>query len=76
MSLDPFVLDILVDPIDREPLYYAPSAARLVNPRRLVAYEVRGGIAVVLADEATALDEDEAATLLADPEGRWTGVGA
>ena len=76
MSLDPFVLDILVDPVDHEPLYYTPSAARLVNPRRRVAYEVRGGIAVLLADEATALDEGEVAALLADPEGRWTGVGA
>ena len=76
MSLDPFVLDILVDPVDREPLFYAPSAARLVNPRRTVAYEVRAGIAVLLPDEAIALDEGAAAELLADPEGRWTGVGA
>ena len=76
MSLDPFVLDILVDPVDHEPLYYTPSAGRLVNPRRLVAYEVRGGIAVLLPEEAATLDEGEAATLVADPEGRWTGVGA
>ena len=76
MSLDPFVLDILVDPVDREPLYYAPAAARLVNPRRHVAYEVRGGIAVLLADEATAIDEAESAALLADPGGRWTGAQA
>ncbi len=76
MSLDPFVLDLLVDPVDREPLYYAPGAARLVNPRRLVAYEVRDGIAVLLPDEAVAVDEGEVAVLLADAEGRWTGVGA
>ncbi len=76
MSLDPFVLDILVDPVDREPLYYAPGAARLVNPRRLVAYEVRDGIAVLLAEEAVAIDEGEAVALVADAEGRWTGVGA
>ncbi len=76
MSLDPFVLDLLVDPVDREPLFYAPRAARLVNPRRLVAYEVRAGIAVLLPEEAATVDEGEAAALLADPEGRWTGVGA
>ncbi len=76
MSLDPFVLDILVDPVDREPLYYAPGAARLVNPRRLVAYEVRDGIAVLLAEEAVTIDEAEAVALVADAGGRWTGVGA
>jgi uncharacterized protein len=74
--IDPFVLDILVDPIDHGPLYYAPGAGLLVNPRRRVAYEVRDGIAVLLPDEARPLDEAEAAGHLEDPDGRWTGVGA
>ena len=46
MGLDPFLLALLRDPVDRGPLLYVESATLLYNPRRRVAYEVRDAIPV------------------------------
>lgn len=63
MALSPALLEILVDPEDKEPLLYFASEAVLYNPRRKLAYAVRDGIPVLLVNEARALDNDEVARL-------------
>lgn len=73
MALDAFLLDLLEDPVDHEPLLYVPSAAVLYNPRRGVAYEIRDSIPVMLPDETRPVSEEEAATFRDDPEARLTG---
>ena len=65
MSLDPALLDILVCPEDKGPLHYVESEQVLFNPRLRRTYEVREGIPVMLIEEGTDVDDDEAARLLA-----------
>lgn len=59
--IDPFVLSVLVDPVDRGSLIYVESENLLFNPRRQVAYEVSGGIPVMVPDEAKAVSDADAA---------------
>ncbi len=69
MPLDAFLIEILVDPEDKEPLYYFAEEEILYNPRLRRAYAVREGIPILLISEATPVtDEDHArrATILAD----------
>lgn len=73
MALEPFLLDLLEDPIDHQPLWYAASREALLNPRRLVSFPIRDGIPVLLPDEAQPVDAAEAQTWSSDPTGRWTG---
>ena len=61
MSLDSFLLDVLRDPVDGGELYYVEQESVLYNPRRRVAYEVKGAIPVLLPDEARAATNDEIA---------------
>ena len=75
MSLDTFLLELLEDPIDHANLLYVADKNVLYNPRRRVAYEVRGSIPVMLDSEARRIDEDEHESLSADPSGVWTGLG-
>jgi len=72
MSLDGWLLDKLCDPLDKGTLWYVTEENVLLNPRTGQVYEVRGDIAVMLADEATVVADDERARLLALP-GRYTG---
>ena len=58
--MDPKILDILVCPLCKGPLFYQPE-----NPERLVckadklAYPIKEGIPVMIAEEATPLINDE-----------------
>lgn len=63
MSLDAALLAILACPEDKGPLYYVESEQVLFNPRLSRTYAVRDDIPVMLVEEATTLDEDEAARL-------------
>jgi uncharacterized protein YbaR (Trm112 family) len=76
MGLDPFLLEVLEDPIDHEPLLYFESRSLLYNPRRRVAYEIRGSIPVLLPDEARPVEADEHDELVGDATARSTGSGA
>jgi uncharacterized protein YbaR (Trm112 family) len=76
MSLDAFLIGLLVDPVDHEALLYVPSKSVLYNPRRKVAYEVRGAIPVLLPDEARAVDDDEHAALTGAADAVTTGPTA
>ncbi len=73
MTLEPFLLELLEDPVDHGPLLYLANDAVLYNPRRRVVYEVRGSIPVLLADEARLATDDEHAAYVASPEARVTG---
>jgi len=73
MALDPFLLELLEDPVDHGALLYVPSQDVLFNPRRRVAYEVRDSIPVMLPDEARPVTEDEERAFNADPKARLTG---
>jgi uncharacterized protein YbaR (Trm112 family) len=56
-TVDPKLLDILVCPMTRGPLRYAAAAQELISDRAGLAYPIRDGIPIMLADEARALDD-------------------
>ncbi|GAB4058012.1 Trm112 family protein [Uliginosibacterium sediminicola] len=58
--MDPKLLEILVCPVCKGPLDYRRSAAELVCKPCRLAYAIRDGIPVMLADEARELSADEA----------------
>jgi uncharacterized protein YbaR (Trm112 family) len=63
MPVDSLLLEILVDPIDRGPLWYFEERELLFNPRTRTAYDVIDSIAVVKPDTGRTLDDAEAAEL-------------
>ncbi|MGA1344696.1 MAG: Trm112 family protein [Ilumatobacteraceae bacterium] len=65
MSLDPMLLEIIVCPEDKGPLDHIESEGVLLNRRLRRTYAVRDGIPVLLIEEATTIDEDELARLVA-----------
>lgn len=73
MALDNFLLALLQDPVDHGTLLYLDEMQVLYNPRRRVAYEVRGSIPVLLPDEARAVDEEEHRSFIENPAGLSTG---
>ena len=68
MALDPLLLDILACPEDKGPLLYFEDEDSLYNPRLHRRYQVRGGIPVMLLDEAEQVDQAEHERLLAKAE--------
>ena len=74
MAIDPFLLGVLCDPIDRGSLNYVESASVLYNPRRRVAYPVKGAIPVLLPDEAREVTDAEATEYIA--EGKFVVTGS
>jgi uncharacterized protein YbaR (Trm112 family) len=74
MTLDTFLLEVLEDPIDHGPLLYIESRSVLYNPRRRLAYEVRGAIPVMLPDEARTVDDAEHELLSSDGSAVTTGT--
>lgn len=63
VALDPLLLEILVCPEDKQPLWYLADEDALVNLRLRRRYLVHDGIPVLLVDESEALDDDEVARL-------------
>jgi uncharacterized protein YbaR (Trm112 family) len=76
MALDQLLVEILVDPEDKLPLWYFDGEEILYNPRLHRRYDIRDGIPVLLISESTTVD-DAAAKVLADrsAEARVTGGG-
>jgi uncharacterized protein YbaR (Trm112 family) len=70
MTLDPALLEILACPQDKGPLLYFEDEGFLYNPRLRRRYEVTDDIPVMLIEEATTVDDDEAARLEAEAERR------
>lgn len=51
-SLDPRLLAILVCPVTRQPLRYDAAAQELVNDTAGLAYPIRDGVPILIADAA------------------------
>jgi uncharacterized protein YbaR (Trm112 family) len=77
VSLDPLLVEILVCPEDKQPLWYLEDEQALVNPRLRRRYAISDGIPVLLIEEGEALDDAEFARLEAhfQASGVTTGVG-
>jgi uncharacterized protein YbaR (Trm112 family) len=59
MDADPKLLEALVCPLTRTTLSYDAGRQELVSRAAGLAYPVRGGVPVMLPDEARALGEEE-----------------
>jgi uncharacterized protein YbaR (Trm112 family) len=55
-SLDPKLLEILVCPLTKTNLKYDKEKQELISEKARLAYPIRDGIPVMLADEARKLD--------------------
>lgn len=60
-ELDAKLLEILVCPVTKGPLDYDRHGHELISRAARLAYPIRDGIPIMLADEARALTEEEAA---------------
>jgi uncharacterized protein YbaR (Trm112 family) len=54
--VDPKLLEILVCPLTRGPLTYDRERQELISPQAGLAYPIRDGIPIMLADEARVLE--------------------
>ena len=57
-GVDPKLLEILVCPLSKEPLRYDMERQELISEKAGLAYPIRGGIPIMLPDQARALDQD------------------
>ena len=57
-GVDPKLLEILVCPVTKGALEYDQAAQELISKKAGLAYPIRDGIPVMLADEARRLDDD------------------
>ncbi|HUW80630.1 MAG TPA: Trm112 family protein [Acidocella sp.] len=53
--MDPLLLEILVCPVTRGPLTYDREHGELISVKAGLAYPIRNGIPIMLADEARSL---------------------
>ncbi|WP_408840335.1 Trm112 family protein [Acidocella sp.] len=56
VPVDPRLLEILVCPLTRGPLVYDRSRNELISQKAGLAYPIRNGIPIMLADEARSLE--------------------
>ncbi|HEX3486069.1 MAG TPA: Trm112 family protein [Micropepsaceae bacterium] len=59
MDVDPKLLEILICPLTKGPLIYDRERQELISKKAGLAYPIRDGIPVMLADEARTLSESE-----------------
>ena len=59
MPLDALLQEILVDPEDKQPLWYFAGDEVLYNPRLHRRYEIRDGIPILLISEGVEVSEKE-----------------
>ena len=57
-TVDPKLLEILVCPVTKKPLRYDAAAQELISDEAGLAYPIRDGIPIMLADEARPLEKD------------------
>ena len=55
-SPDPKLLEILVCPTTKGPLTYDADAQELISPQAGLAYPIRDGIPIMLADAARSIE--------------------
>ena len=56
-DIDPKLLDILVCPVTKGPLEYDRESQELISKKAGLAFPVRGGIPIMLPDEARRLED-------------------
>ncbi len=56
-GVDPKLLEILVCPVTKAPLEYDAEAQELISRQAGLAYPIRDGIPIMLADEARQIDD-------------------
>jgi uncharacterized protein len=56
-GVDPRLLEILICPVTRQPLVYDRAANELISKKARLAYPIRGGIPIMLEEEARDMDE-------------------
>jgi len=59
IAVDPKLLEILVCPLTKGPLIYKAEKQELLSKQAGLAYPIRDGIPIMLADEARPLTDDE-----------------
>ncbi|HKX65040.1 MAG TPA: Trm112 family protein [Rhizomicrobium sp.] len=59
METDPKLLEILVCPMTKATLHYDREKQELVSRAAGLAYPIRGGVPVMLQDEARRLSDEE-----------------
>ena len=59
VQVDPRLLEVLVCPLTRGPLEYDRANGELISRKAKLAYPIRNGVPIMLAEEARPL-EDEA----------------
>lgn len=59
-NVDPKLLEILVCPLTKGPLEYDAAAQELISKKAGLAYPIRDGIPIMLAEEARELGDDSA----------------
>jgi uncharacterized protein YbaR (Trm112 family) len=59
MDADPKLLEILICPLTKGPLSYDRSKQELVSFKAGLAFPVRNGVPIMLADEARTLTDAE-----------------
>jgi len=57
--MDAKLLQILVCPVTKGPLFYNKTTNELISKSARLAYPIRDGIPVLLEDEARKLEDDE-----------------
>lgn len=57
-EVDPKLLEILVCPVTKTTLRYDRERQELVSDKARLAYPIRDGIPIMLADEARSLDDE------------------
>lgn len=55
VQIDPKLLEILVCPVTKEPLTYDKEAGELISQSAKLAFPIRGGIPIMLIEEAREL---------------------
>ena len=58
-QIDPALLELLVCPATKTALEYDPARQELISRAAGLAYPIRDGIPILLADEARSLRDDE-----------------
>ncbi len=61
-TIDPWLLERLVCPVTRTPLVYDAAAGELLSEAAGLAYPIRDGVPVLLADEARPIQHGAAGT--------------
>jgi uncharacterized protein len=59
VALDQLLIEILVDPEDKQPLWYFAGDEVLYNPRLHRRYEIRDGIPILLISEGVEVSDKE-----------------